>query len=68
MKVGKSSLAAQFLTSDHVETFANQGRHIYILYGASQAMIMFPVWLRNRLKTAGLEPILSLTEKSFKPS
>ena len=65
MKVGKSSLAAQFLTSDHVETFANQGRHIYILYGASQAMIMFPVWLRNRLKTAGLEPILSLTEKSF---
>ena len=29
MKVGKSSLAAQFLTSDHVETFANQGRHIF---------------------------------------
>ena len=25
----------------------------------------FPVWLRNRLISAGLEPVLSHTEKSF---
>ena len=27
-QVGKSSLAAQFLTSDHVESFANQGKYL----------------------------------------
>ena len=29
-----------------------------------QNIIYFPVWLRNRLISAGLEPVLRLTEKS----
>ena len=48
-------------TLDPEKTYQLAG--YYLIFKFSNFSIKFPVWLRNRLKSTGLEPVLNHTEK-----
>ena len=47
-----------------LERMVNQNTFDDIAQGIFSIFVFFPVWLRNRLISAGLEPVTSNTEKS----
>ena len=62
--VGWCPATVQTFTWNLVPHYFNNWQVTHFLIDLKLFTILFPVWLRNRLLSAGLEPVLSQTEKA----